>query len=160
MTASAPIPDGPGVAAPFPAPPAEGGGARLGWALAVAGVFLVLCCGGGTAALIGFFVTQVAATNEQSQAVVGSYLEALREQDYDAAYELLCDDEQAELSKDRFASRERARKRLQSYDIGEFDLNSGTVPVTERYRDGTTDVVTYVLEPDEKTAQLEICGRD
>ncbi len=160
MTGSAPIPKGPGATAPFPAPPAEGGGARLGWALAVAGLFLVLCCGGGTAAVVGFVVTQDAAVDEQSRAVVGGYLDALRDGDYDEAYEKLCDKDQARLSKDRFEARERARKPLQSYEIGELNLNSLAVPVTERYRDGTSANVTYRLQQDPNTAAFEICGRE
>lgn len=160
MTEAAPIPQGPGVTAPFPTPPAEGASTRLGWAVAVAGIVLVLCCGGGGAALIGFFVTQVAATNEQARAVVTDYLEALREEDYDAAYKLLCDDEQEHLTPERFENRERLRQEIQSYEIGEFDLTNGSVPVSERYRDGTSDQVTYFLVTDEKSAELEICGRE
>jgi hypothetical protein len=160
MTASAPIPQGPGATAPFPAPPAEGGGARLGWGLGIAGAVLVLCCGGGLAAFIGLVVTQVAATNEQSRAVVTDYLDALREEDYDSAYDLLCDEWQERATKDQFETSERARKKIDSYEIGEYDVYDDSVPVDERYRDGTTDKVKYFLRPDRKTARLEICGRN
>lgn len=160
MTVSAPIPQGPGAAAPFPAPPAEGGGARLGWGLGIAGAVLVLCCGGGLTAFIGLVVTQVAATNEQSRTVVSHYLDALRDDDYDAAYDLLCDEEQEALSKDRFETRERARKKISSYQIGEFDVYNDSVPVKESYRDGTTDDVKYFLKADSQDARLEICGRE
>ena len=160
MSESAPIPQGPGAAAPFPAPPAEGGGARLGWGLGIAGAILVLCCGGGITAFIGLVVTQVAATNEQSRAVVSHYLDALRNDKYDEAYDLLCDEEQAVVSQDRFETRERARKKISSYQIGEFDVYNDSVPVHESYRDGTTDDVKYFLKPDGKDAKLEICGRE
>jgi len=157
---SAPIPQGPGAAAPFPAPPAEGGGARLGWGLGIAGAILVLCCGGGLTAFIGLVVTQVAANNEQSRAVVSRYLNALRDGEYDEAYDLLCDEEQEALSKDRFETRERARKKISSYEIGEFDVYNDSVPVHESYGDGTTDNVRYFLKPDQQDARLEICGRE
>lgn len=160
MSESAPIPQGPGAAAPFPAPPAEGGGARLGWGLGIAGAILVLCCGGGLTAIIGLVVTQVAAANEQSRAVVGHYLSALRDDKYDEAYDLLCDEEQASLSQDRFETRERSRKKISSYQIGEFDVYDDSVPVREVYRDGTTDDVKYFLKPDSGDAKLEICGRE
>jgi hypothetical protein len=160
VTVSAPIPPGPGATAPFPAPPAEGGGARLGWGLGIAGAFLVLCCGGVLTAFIGLVITQVAADNEQARAVVGSYLDALSDEDYDKAYDLLCDEQQRAISRDRFETAERARKDLTSYQIGELDPYEATVPVQERYRDGATDEVTYLLQRDEKTAQLEICGRE
>jgi hypothetical protein len=157
---SAPIPQGPGAAAPFPAPPSEGGGARLGWGLGIAGAVLVLCCGGGLTAFIGLVVTQVAATNEQSRAVVTRYLDALRDGDYDQAYQLLCDEEQEALTQDRFETRERARKKISSYQIGEFDVYNDSVPVHEAYSDGTTDEVKYFLKPDSGDAKLEICGRE
>jgi hypothetical protein len=140
--------------------PAEGGGARLGWGLGIAGAILVLCCGGGFTAFVGLVVTQVAATNEQSRTVVTRYLNALRDDKYAEAYDLLCDEEQAALTKDRFETRERARKKIESYEIGEFDVYNDSVPVQESYRDGTTDEVRYFLKPDNKDARLEICGRE
>ncbi|WP_157631593.1 hypothetical protein [Catelliglobosispora koreensis] len=154
-----PVPQGPGVQPPFPAPPAEGRGVRLGWALGIAGAALVLCCGGGITAIFGFGVAQVAALNEQSQVVMTRYLEAIQDEKYDEAYELLCDAQQQATTKDRFAARERARGDLKSFDIGEFDINTGKLPVTERYGSGPSDQVTYVFANDPKTAQLEICGR-
>lgn len=111
-------------------------------------------------AILGFGVTQVAALNEQSRVVVTEYLDALRDQKYDDAYKLLCDKEQSSLPKDRFAARERARAQLRDFQVGEFDINSGRLPVTERYADGSTDTVTYYFENDPETAQLEICGRE
>lgn len=153
------VPQGPGVQPPFPAPPAEGRGVRLGWALGIAGAALVLCCGGGITAIFGFGVAQVAALNEQSQVVMTRYLEAIQDEKYDEAYELLCDAQQEATTKDRFAARERARGDLKSFDIGEFDINTGKLPVTERYGSGSADQVTYVFANDPKTAQLEICGR-
>lgn len=160
MSESSPVPQGPGAAAPFPAPPAEGGGARLGWGLGIAGIVLVLCCGGGLTAIIGLVVTQVAATNEQSRAVVSRYLDALRDGEYDEAYEMLCDEEQEALTKDRFETRERSRKKISSYKIGEFDVYNESVPVEEAYSDGTSDRVNYFLKPDDSDATLEICGRE
>ncbi len=155
-----PVPQGPGVQAPFPAPPNEGGGARLGWALGIAGAAVVLCCGGGLAVLLGFGITQVAALNEQAHVVVGQYLDDLRDEKYDDAYKLLCDQEQAHLTRERFESLEKGRTPLRDYSIGEFDINTGKLPVTERYRDGTSEQVTYTFATDPKTAQLEICGRE
>ena len=165
MSASPPVPAGPGlqgqpVQAPFPAAPNEGSGTRLGWALGIAGAALVLCCGGGFVAVLGFGVTQVAALNEQSRVVVSGYLDALRQDKYDDAYELLCDRQQARQSKESFASQQENRPQIRGYELGEFDINNSKLPVTERYADGSTDLVTYYLEPDSQTAQLEICGRE
>jgi hypothetical protein len=111
-------------------------------------------------AILGYGVTQVAALNEQAHVVVGEYLDDLRDEKYDDAYRLLCDQEQAHVTLDRFESRERARPPLRDYRIGEFDINSGKIPVTERYQDGSTNVVTYTFATDPQTARLEICGRE
>jgi hypothetical protein len=165
MSVSPPVPAGPGlqepgIQAPFPAPPNEGSGTRLGWALGIAGAALVLCCGGGFVAFLGFGVTQVAALNEQSRVVVSEYLDALREDKFDDAYKLLCDSQQARQSKEAFTAQQENRPQIRGYDLGEFDINNSRLPVTERYADGSTDLVTYYLEPDSQTAQLEICGRE
>lgn len=120
----------------------------------------MLCCGGGLTAIVGLLVTQVAAINEQSRAVVSQYLDALREEDYDAAYDLLCDEEQAALSKDRFETRERSRKKINNYEVGEFDVYSESVNVRETYRDGSVEDVNYFLRADQQDARLEVCGRE
>jgi hypothetical protein len=165
MSASPPVPAGPGlqapgIQAPFPAPPNEGAGTRLGWALGIAGAAIALCCGGGFVAVLGFGVTQVAALNEQSRVVVSEYLDALREDKFDDAYRLLCDSQQERQSKENFTAQQESRPQIRGYDLGEFDINNSRLPVTERYADGSTDVVTYYLEPDPQTAKLEICGRE
>lgn len=159
---AAPVPPGPGVQPPFPAPPAEGSGIRLGWGLGIASLALVLCCGGGLAATVGFVVTGVEAVNEQGRAVVSHYLDALRKEDYQDAYDLLCDAEQERLTPQRFESRERARPKPASYDLGEIDLQSNDIklPVTEHYSEGRTEQHTYFLAQDSQTAQLEVCGRE
>lgn len=160
--APSPVPPGPGAAPPFPAAPSEGGGTRLGWALGIAGLIAVLCCGGGLVAGVGLAVTGVEAVNERARVAVGSYLDALREKKYDEAYELLCDAEQKRLDLARFTSREQARpERLESYELGEVDLNAADIslPVQEHYADGATERVVYRLVQDPKTTDLEVCGR-
>lgn len=154
------VPQGPGVTAPFPAPPAEGGSTRLGWGLLVAGIVLVLCCGGGGAALVGFVVSNVAAVNEQARTVMTDYLEALRDEDYEAAYNLLCDSQQQEFTTDDFRAAARGPGIVERFVIGEVDIATDpyTVPVTQTYRDGSSEHVTYLLVLDEKSAQLEVCG--
>ena len=141
----------------------EGGGARLGWALGIAGAVLVLCCGGGLIAVIGLVVTQVAATNEQSRAVVSRYLDALRDDEYDQAYELLCD-ERAGGAEPRTGSTARERgpqedPRLRDRRVRR--LQRLGLPVTEPTADGTTDDVTLLSQArTQSDAQLEICGRE
>ena len=66
------------------------GAARLWLGLGAAGLATLLCCGGGLGAGIGLGVTGAQAVNEQAQAVVGEYLDALRAGRYAEAYEALC----------------------------------------------------------------------
>ncbi|GAA1610534.1 hypothetical protein GCM10009679_13110 [Saccharothrix algeriensis] len=156
-----PVPPGPGAAPPFPAAPAEGGGTRLGWALGAAGLIVALCCGGGLVAGVGLAVTGVKAINERAQVAVGGYLGALKDERYEDAYDMLCDAEQRRLTLDRFTSQERARPdRLASYELGDVELAADiTLPVTERYTDGDSAQVTYLLVQNTKTTALEVCGK-
>jgi hypothetical protein len=159
--ATPPVPPGPGAAPPFPAAPTEGSGTRTGWALGVAGLIVALCCGGGLVAGVGLAVTGVKAINERARVAVGGYLGALHDKRYEDAYELLCESEQRRLDLARFTSREQARPdQIASYELGEVELSADiTLPVTERYTDGDTAQVTYLLVQDPKTTALEVCGR-
>ncbi|GHJ45359.1 hypothetical protein Cs7R123_27010 [Catellatospora sp. TT07R-123] len=162
MSATPAVPPGPGARPPFPAAPTEGGGTRLGWGLGIAGLLLVLCCGGGLVTGVGVLATQVQALNEQARAQVGRYLDALRDRDYDKAYGLLCDAEQKQLDLDRFTRREQSRpEKVRSYELGKIDVNGSDLelPVDETYADGTSGKVVYYLAQDRKTGQFEVCGR-
>src|SRR5436309_9937590 len=83
-------PPGPGVRAPFAAPPTERDRKRLWISLVVGAVLLLLCCGGG---VVGFGVLVVAtdrALPAEATAVVERYLTGLRDGDYQKAYDQLC----------------------------------------------------------------------
>jgi hypothetical protein len=87
---------------PYPQQPGYGGGPPVppvppvkkrgkGWIFALIGVFLVLalCCGGG------FAVYKLASSGGESnpKAAVDTFLDAVKEQDVDAAKEVTCDAE-------------------------------------------------------------------
>lgn len=157
----APVPRGPGAQPPFPAAPTEGGGTRLAWGIGIAVAAVLLCCGGGLAAVVGLGVTGVQALEEQARVVVGDYLDALRQGKYEQAYGLLCDREQQATSLSRFSMRESSRPKIVSYDLGELEVDADlTMPVTQTYAGGDTDVVRYPLEQDTSTGKLEVCGRE
>src|SRR3954454_24356360 len=98
-------PQGPGVQPPFPAPPVEGRGRRVGMSIGIAIGVVVLVCGGGLAAVIGILVSTQGAAQERAQAAVSDYLNALRDGKYDKAYDLLCDDAQQAESETAFQRR-------------------------------------------------------
>ncbi|MDI1466385.1 hypothetical protein QEZ54_35950 [Catellatospora sp. KI3] len=162
MSASPAVPPGPGARPPFPAAPTEGGGTRLGWGLGIAALLLVLCCGGGLVAGTGMLATQVEAFNEQARTKVAHYLDALRDHDYEKAYDQLCDAEQKQLDLDRFTRREQTRpEQVKSYELGKVSFSGADLelPVDEVYTDGTSEQVVYYLVQDRRTAQFEVCGR-
>src|SRR3954471_3387050 len=88
----------PGAHPPFPAPPVEGKGKRIGWGLGIAAGVVVLICGGGIAAMIGIGLSASGALQERAEAAVSDYLDAVEAKHYDEAYGLLCDDARQEES--------------------------------------------------------------
>lgn len=152
-------PTGPGVAPPFPAPPTEGRTARVWIGLGVAGLAVALCCGGGATALVGLVVTGSEAVNEQAHVVVGDYLNAVKNHEYDKAYGLLCDAVQGRESPRQFAQRVAAGPQITSYHIGQLGLTGDlTVPVEVTYEGGAQDTRRVALAQDTGTGRLEVCG--
>ncbi|MBB5869735.1 hypothetical protein F4553_003114 [Allocatelliglobosispora scoriae] len=157
-TPRVPVPAGPGAQPPFAVAPTEGRSTRLWWGLGAGAVALVLCLGGGVAALIGITVTLTGAIQEQGKVVVGHYLDALRDEDYSDAYALLCNNLQQEETKAQFTNRVDGEPRPATYTLGELDLQALELPADIKYTDGSTDSVRFRLSQDTDTGQLEVCG--
>ncbi|MFI6762642.1 hypothetical protein ACIBF5_26260 [Micromonospora sp. NPDC050417] len=152
-------PPGPGVTPPFAAPPTEGRTMRLWLGLGVAALAVVLCCGGGAAAVVGLGVAGGQAVNEQARAVTGDYFDALRKQEYDNAYEVLCDAAQRRESPREFEARVSDEPQIRSYEIGEVTGTTDlAVPVDVVYGTGGSDRLRVLLAQDRRTGQLEVCG--
>jgi hypothetical protein len=149
-------PQGPGVHPPFPAPPVEGRGRRIGLSLGVAAGVVVLVCGGGLAALIGLSTTGQQAINERAVAAVRGYLDAVRDGRYDRAYAQLCDRAQRQETASEFRERVSADP-LTSYQLGEVDPFTMTVPVQATYADGDSADLDAVLVQDTGTGAFEVC---
>lgn len=158
----APVPPGPGVQPPFAAAPIEGRTTRMWWGLGVAGAALAVCCGGGLLAFGGFVITGTQALNEQADRVVGDYLDAVIAEDWDRAYDRLCDRDQRAESLEEFARREARAPEIQSYELGDLDLTRPELrlPVDLTYTEGGTERVEVPLEQDTSTGELEVCGFD
>ncbi|HEX5542083.1 MAG TPA: hypothetical protein VFX60_11070 [Micromonospora sp.] len=156
---SAPPPPGPGVAPPFAAPPTEGRTTRIWLGIGAAALGVLLCCGGGTAAVIGLGVAATQAVKEQARAVVGDYLDAVTDREYGKAYGLLCDAIQRQETPNEFRQRVSAEPRITDYQVGDVRLTDRvTVPVDVTYVGGTTDLLRFQLEQDNKTGEMEVCG--
>lgn len=150
-------PQGPGVQPPFPAPPVEGRGRRIGLGLAIGAGVLVLVCGGGLAALIGVFASAQGALQERADAAVKGYLGALSDRDYDRAYDLLCEQARQDETKAAFKARVAAEEQITSYTIGELKVVTMSVPVEASYADGRTAELLAYLGQDQDTGEFEVC---
>jgi hypothetical protein len=152
-------PRGPGVTPPFAAPPTEGRSFRLWLGLGVAGLAVLLFCGGGAAAVVGLVVADNQAVNEKARAVAGDYFGAVTNKEFGKAYDLLCNDAQKRESPREFERRISAEPEIDSYQVGEPALASPvTVPVGVTYSGGSQDDLRVTLAQDTRTGALEICG--
>ncbi|MDR7278567.1 hypothetical protein [Catenuloplanes atrovinosus] len=157
---AAPPPPGPGVAPPFPAPPAEGRAGRIWLGVGIAAAVAALCCGGGAVAVLGIGLTTTQALTEQARAQVGEYLDALADEDYSLAYSYLCDREQDNQTRREFIDSMAGRPVISSYQLGELDpyQTDLLMPAQLTYSGGQQVRVQYILVQDTSTAQLEVCG--
>ena len=150
-------PQGPGVQPPFPAPPVEGKGKRLGWSLGIGAGVLVLVCGGGLAALIGLGTSLMGAIDEQAHAAVDDYLTALRGERFDQAYGLLCEDARRDETASEFRARVQAEERITDWTLGTFNTVNLTVPVTATLEGGQVEQLKASLDQNQSTGQFEVC---
>ena len=151
-------PPGPGAAPPFAAPPTEGRTMRMWIGLGVAALAVLLCCGGGTAAVIGLAVSGTEAINEQARAVVGDYLDAVIHDDFGKAYDLLCVDAQRRESPPEFERRVSAEPKIAAYQVGNVSVSDLVVPVDITYAGGNQDNLRASLDQDTQTGGLKVCG--
>ncbi|WFE29766.1 hypothetical protein O7623_11505 [Solwaraspora sp. WMMD791] len=153
------VPAGPGAAPPFAAPPVEGRSARLWIGLSVAALAVLICCGGGTIALVGLIITGGEAINEQAQVAVDDYFDAVSQQQFGAAYGMLCAEAQRRESLDEFTDRLAAEPEIAAYEVGQVSVTSRiVVPVEVTYRQGGADTLRVSLNQDTGTGELEVCG--
>src|SRR4051812_9615595 len=150
-------PQGPGVHPPFPAPPVEGKGRRIGLALGIGAGVLVLVCGGGLAAVIGLSQSMKGAFDEQAHVVVTQYLDALHDKKFDQAYGLLCEDARDDESPAEYRSRVAAMEPIEKYQLGHLDLVSLSVPVDATYADGRSAQLDAYLGQNTDTGAFEVC---
>ncbi|MGI5214429.1 hypothetical protein [Plantactinospora sp. CA-290183] len=153
------VPPGPGAVPPFAAPPTEGRTVRMWLGLGVAALALLLCCGGGGAALVGLFVSGTEAVNEQAQAVVGDYFDALRREDFGEAYDQLCADAKRRESPREFEERVASEPEIASFQVGDVSVTTElAVPVDVTYTGGGQDNLRAVLDQDGSTGAFKVCA--
>jgi hypothetical protein len=152
-----PPPPGPGVQPPFPAPPVEGRGKRIGWSLGIGAGVLLLICGGGVAAVIGLAASMSGALNERAHKAVTQYLDALDSKQYNKAYSLLCRQAKEDETPAQFEDRASAMTPIDHYTLGDLDLLNLAVPVDATYANGDTGQLEAYLGQDQDTGDFEVC---
>ena len=152
-------PPGPGVRAPFAAPPTERDRKRMWIGLGVGAALLVVCCGGGLVAFIGLVVAQNRAIPAEAAAVVNRYLDDLTHEDYRDAYDQLCGADQSQQSLAEFTARKRAGATIEQYRVGQprAQQSEVLVPVQLYTSSGSVDSV-FTLVEDQQAGGLRICG--
>ena len=155
-----PPPAGPGVYVPFPAPPTEGRGRRIGLALGISGAVLVLVCGGGVAAAVGLITVTSSALNEQARVVVGHFFDAVEAKRYRDAYNAQCQNVKDRETEAEFANRLSGSDQIIRHKIGKVDVASVdlSVPVEVTYADGASSDLHVYLGQDHNTGAFQVCG--
>jgi hypothetical protein len=161
------VPPGPGVRPPFVAAPIEGRKARMWLGLGVAGGLLAACCVVGGVATGGLLVLGEQMANERAQRAVSDYLAAVVDQDWERAYALRCEQDQQAETRDEFAGRMSSDPQIESYEVGELNLEQGggglfdsdaTVPVDVVYAGSAgPERITLPVEQDSGTGDFEVC---
>jgi hypothetical protein len=152
------VPPGPGVYPPFPAPPVEGKGKRIGWGIGIAAGVAVLVCGGGLAAVIGIGISASGSVQERAEAAVGDYLDAVKDKKYDEAYGLLCDQAQEDESPAEFRTRIAGEETITGYTFGDLNFVTNSLPVDVTYTGGDSTELEAYLRQDSSTGEFELCS--
>ena len=153
-------PPGPGVVPPFPAPPVEGRGLRIGLGLGIGAAVLVLVCGGGLAATFGLLSVTGRALNEQAHVVVGHFFDAVKAKRYSEAYNSQCQAQKNRETQAEFTDRVSSSDPISTYVVGNLNLTSVdlSVPVNVTYTSGESGQLRVNLGQDRETGAFQVCG--
>jgi hypothetical protein len=145
---------------PFAAPPQEGRTTRVWLGLGAAGLAVLLCCGGGVAAIVGLALTGVESLNERAHATVAKYLQDLGADRYPDAYKLLCSDIRNQQSLSEFSARMSQQPKVTDYVLHRSKIVNSEVdvPADLTYTDNTHAQLTYRVVTDQDTGDVQVCG--
>jgi hypothetical protein len=156
-----PPPPGPGVQPPFAAPPTDGTRQRRWLAVGLAGGLALLICVGGLVGLGAIVVLGTQVVRDDATRAVENYLTAVKDRDFDKAYDQLCEATQAKTTRAQYARAQSRRPGISSFTVGTVDLADAImVPATIRYVDQTVVTVHYLMEQDSRTGGIEVCTEE
>jgi hypothetical protein len=152
-------PRGPGVLAPFPAPPRERN-PRMWIGIAVLATVVVLCCGGGIAGVVGLLYYGQSRIPD----AVDSFLVSVEKGQYAEAYRMQCSGVRKQQSEQDFAAQFEQGPKLSSHTLGTAqaadDGGSSSqvflVPADLSYDNGTTEHDDFVVITE--NGDYAVCG--
>ena len=152
-------PPGPGVAPPFPAPPADRSRRGLWIGLGAGALALVVCCVGGLFGIGLILVNGTDQVRRQAKDVVGNYLQALVERNYDRAYNLLCPPLHNQTSPELFQDEQRRAPQPTEFAVQDPEITDAIrVPAFVTYDTGGSHTVRYLVTQNRSTAEFRVCG--
>jgi hypothetical protein len=150
-----PPPPGPGVAPPFAAPPTDRDNKGLWIGLSAGALLLVLCCVGGIGGIV-LLSADGGLAKTQAVQVVSGYLDALMDEDYGGAYDLLCEEQSGAMSRTEFR-RLASRNPIESYEVGDVTVQGQEILVEVRVKpvSGTAQTGDYRVV--QESTELKVC---
>lgn len=150
-----PPPRGPGVAPPFAAPPTDRDNKTLWIGLSAGALLLVLCCAGGIGGIV-LLSADGGLAKTQAVQVVTAYLDAVMDEDYGGAYDLLCEEQTSATSRTEFR-RLVSRNPIESYEIGDVTIQGDEFLVTARVTAAGRAVETRGFRVVQESTELKVC---
>jgi len=148
-------PPGPCAAPPFAAPPTDRNKRGLWIGLIAGGLALVLCCVGGVFGIAVLVVGSTQQAKNQATTSVTNYLNAVHDEDWEAAHRELCSRLAARYSPEQLEVQE-GQLRFTSYTLDE-PVISDAVTVLAHLNTSSGEVQRQFLLESEGT-RLAICG--
>ena len=161
-------PRGPGVRAPFLAPPKDRNNTRLAVTIVVGVLALAVCGVGSIFGLTGLFSWLDREMNDKAQSTVTAFLTDVSEGDYDTAYQQMCVEAHQQISPQAFASEWQViLPPGADFGLHRMTYDSDGLTYVPAVVDGgpmgkwTVDVyvVSEPAESEDEEAGMSVCGR-
>lgn len=144
---------------PFVAPPTDRDNRRLWITIALSALLLLVCCGGGIAGVVTVVYTTYQDLEREARRTVTTYLTALRDQDWGAAYAELCQPARERETAAEFAGRVSARPKVTAFTLGQTVINNDEVEQNATVtRDSGPQQVRFTLVQEDASLDLKICS--
>jgi hypothetical protein len=142
------------------APPTDGSRRRRWVAGGIAAAIVLLLCLGGAGGLAALVVLSGRVISDEAQTAVENYLTALKEGQFDHAYDLQCVSERARLSRSEFVAEQSDQTRISTFAVTGLQQRTDDVLVSTRitFVDATTQTVRYRTVQESGTTTMDVCG--